>query len=67
MKSKKRKVVSITQSPMNNKRWCLELECGHDVWITSKSHPKRNTEKCTTCDREEEATGKMIDQLFKGE
>ena len=36
----KRRVVRVLRSPMNPHRWCLELECCHDVWVTAKSSPR---------------------------
>lgn len=34
------KSVRATRSPMNPKQWCLDLECGHDLWLTSQRKPK---------------------------
>lgn len=34
------KIVSATRSPMNFLRWFLELDCGHDLWVTRKKKPK---------------------------
>lgn len=42
-------VVRVDPSPMNSMRWLLSLSCGHEVWITAKSRPKRKTVKCETC------------------
>jgi len=42
-------VKRITESPMNVKRWVLDLECGHEVWITSERRPKMVTFTCPTC------------------
>ncbi len=39
-------VLRVTQSPMNPKQWCLDLNCGHEVWVTAKSRPSRKTMKC---------------------
>lgn len=39
-------VLRVTQSPMNAKRWCLDLDCGHEVWITAGKRPTRQTMKC---------------------
>lgn len=47
----KQRVIRIDQSPMNAQRWNLTLACNHEVWITSKSRPRRVTVNCTTCDR----------------
>lgn len=35
----KQKVQRVVQSPMNPLRWCFELACGHNVWVTRKSRP----------------------------
>ncbi len=44
------RVVSVTQSPLNAVRWMLTLSCGHEVWITSKTRPKRHGGiKCVSC------------------
>lgn len=43
------RVVRVTQSPMNAMRWCLELDCGHEAWCTSKRKPTRKIEPCETC------------------
>lgn len=42
-------VIKVTQSPMNHHRWCLDLECGHDKWVTSKRRPTRKTTDCDKC------------------
>ncbi len=42
----RRQVVRIDQSPMNAKRWCLELDCGHEVWITSTRRPTNKKFLC---------------------
>ena len=42
-------VFSVKQSPLNPLRWCLSLECGHDVWVTSKRKPARKTSACEPC------------------
>jgi len=44
-----KKVLRAFRSPLNPQRWCLTLECGHEVWVTSKSRPKRQTAKCENC------------------
>ncbi len=44
-----KKVIKVTQSPMNPLRWLLDLECGHDVWVTSKKRPTRKTVSCDKC------------------
>lgn len=52
-----RKVVRITQSPMNATRWCLELECGHDNWVTAKRRPTTQAVPCSRCGEAEETKG----------
>ena len=47
-----RSVKRIDRSPMNPDRWCYELECGHEVWVTAKRKPKRLTIHCPTCKAE---------------
>jgi len=49
MKKPRQRVKRVTQSPLNPQRWCLELECGHDEWVTSKTRPKRAKAECSTC------------------
>lgn len=44
-----KRVVRITQSPMNALRWVLDLECGHETWITAKRRPTRKTAQCSPC------------------
>ena len=48
----RQQVTRVVQSPMNPLRWALELDCGHDEWVTQKSRPTRNTAKCSTCQRQ---------------
>jgi len=43
------KVLRATQSPLNPRRWCLDLECGHEVWVTSKRKPVRQESWCPKC------------------
>jgi hypothetical protein len=40
------KVTAVHQSPMNPKQWLLQLECGHELWVTSTRRPKAKTAKC---------------------
>lgn len=47
--AEKNRVVSVKQSPLNPLRWCLQLDCGHDVWITSKKKPLRVANPCERC------------------
>jgi len=44
-----RRVVRTARSPMNNHQWCLELECGHDAWVTAKRQPRRTVFGCEKC------------------
>lgn len=39
-------VLRVTQSPMNPKQWCVDLNCGHEVWVTCGRRPTRKTMKC---------------------
>ena len=43
------KIESIKQSPMNERRWCCQLDCGHDEWITANRRPTRKTLRCSRC------------------
>lgn len=43
----KRTITRKDRSPMNKKRWCLELECGHEVWVTGK--PRGKQAECEEC------------------
>lgn len=42
-------VQRIDQSPMNPKRWCLTLLCGHEVWVTRGARPKLQGHFCERC------------------
>lgn len=44
-----RKVQRVTRSPMNKSRWCLKLDCGHEVWVTAGRKPTRATADCEKC------------------
>jgi hypothetical protein len=44
-----KRVTRIDQSPMNKLRWCMQLECGHEVWVTASRKPKFKTERCERC------------------
>jgi hypothetical protein len=44
-------VRRVDQSPMNAKRWCLTLNCGHEVWVTASRRPSRMKQECTICPR----------------
>lgn len=39
MSDVKQPVVRIDRSPMNAQRWCLELACGHEKWVTARRRP----------------------------
>ena len=47
--STKRYVKRVRQSPLNPMRWVLDLDCGHEVWVTAKSCPTRATAACPKC------------------
>jgi hypothetical protein len=34
------RILRVTQSPMNAERWCFDLVCGHEAWVTSKRRPQ---------------------------
>jgi hypothetical protein len=42
-------VQRVDQSPMNAKRWCLTLSCGHEVWVTANRKPARMKAECERC------------------
>lgn len=48
------RIERVKQSPVNAFRWCLELDCGHDVWVTAKRRPQRTRIVCTRCQAKEE-------------
>lgn len=43
-------IERIDPSPMNPQRWCLQLSCGHEEWVTSKSKPTRRAIRCSKCE-----------------
>lgn len=43
------RIERVTQSPMNEYRWCLDLDCGHEEWVTSQRRPTRQTIQCGRC------------------
>lgn len=43
------KVIHVKQSPLNPQRWCCDLDCGHDQWVTAKKRPTRKTLACDKC------------------
>lgn len=55
----RRDVIRATRSPMNAKRWCLSLTCGHETWVTATRQPKIKRVDCTGCARGIE-TGTLI-------
>src|SRR5882672_1893650 len=44
-----RTVLKITQSPLNPRRWSLDLNCGHDIWVTARRKPTRQFAPCPKC------------------
>lgn len=46
----KRLVRRVDRSPLNAMRWCMELECGHEEWVTSKRRPTARTMRCRPCE-----------------
>jgi hypothetical protein len=42
-------VERVDQSPMNPKRWCLTLVCGHEVWVNGNRRPTAKTAICERC------------------
>lgn len=44
-----RAVTYIDRSPMNPKRWCVQLECGHEHWTTADRRPKTKSLRCARC------------------
>ena len=47
----KRKIVQVIQSPMNEHRWFLTLECGHCVWISAYCRPEHRNIICEECEK----------------
>ena len=47
--AEKQRVVRTDQAPLNPKRWCLTLSCGHEVWITRARRPSRKFFLCRDC------------------
>jgi hypothetical protein len=52
-------VRRVVQSPMNPRQWCLELACGHDVWVTAGRKPKAKTNHCPICAKKPTTTRKL--------
>lgn len=42
-------IESVKVSPLNEHRWRLHLDCGHDAWVTAKRRPTRSTIVCPSC------------------
>ena len=51
----KARIDRVTQSPMNEQRWCLDLDCGHRIWVTAKRRPTRKQIGCNDCTRKQTA------------
>lgn len=60
-----RNVTRVTRSPMNALRWVLDLACGHEVFVTSKSRPRRAKAKCEKCERGPLAEPVTIDEIAR--
>ncbi len=55
MKQQMLTVQRVDQSPMNEKRWCLTLSCGHEIWVTANRKPTRVQAPCERCTHAEAA------------
>lgn len=42
MKENAHRIVRIDRSPMNERVWVLQLDCGHDAYVTQKCRPSRD-------------------------
>jgi hypothetical protein len=49
-----RAVLRAVQSPMNAERWCLDLACGHEIWVSAKRQPRAKRVCCPVCSTKEE-------------
>lgn len=49
--AEKKTVFKIRQSPLNALRWSVDLECGHELWVTSARKPKAKRMQCPQCRR----------------
>jgi hypothetical protein len=49
----KRRVVQIKQSPLNEQRWLMVLECNHELWVTRVRRPEAKQADCTECEAAE--------------
>ena len=63
--TKKQQILRIDQSPMNPKRWCLELACGHEAWITTVRRPTRKSAVCYDCRAPTEGENEAMQQLSR--
>lgn len=54
-----RAVVEVDRSPVNAARWCLTLECGHEIWVTSQRRPRRKEDFCSKCGELSHSEGKQ--------
>ena len=53
----KREVTDVKVSPMNEKRWCVDLKCGHHIWVTAKKKPTAKKYECPECTEDESFDG----------
>ena len=51
----KARIDRVTQSPMNEQCWCLDLDCGHRIWVTAKRRLTRKQIGCNDCARKQTA------------
>jgi len=58
MSKREKKIIRITRSPLNPQRWCADLECGHEEWLTAKKKPTRQTIRCSRCNVTQQTTNK---------
>ena len=51
-----RSVSRVDQSPMNPKRWCITMDCGHETWVTrERGKPKASGKAfCEKCSKDEQ-------------
>ena len=57
-----REVRSVTQSPINSRRWYLDFDC-HGAWITAKKKPTRKRMRCQICAMPKPQGGAVMAQL----
>ncbi len=50
-KQKPQGVKRVHRAPLNPLRWCVELVCGHEVWVTSRAKPTRKLYLCERCEK----------------